>query len=60
MAQLKQGRPFKDGQPKRNAGISLEVSVIEQLDRIAKERGIRRSQLVNQIIQEFLWTITSE
>jgi metal-responsive CopG/Arc/MetJ family transcriptional regulator len=54
MPRLKQGRPVKDGQPKKNAGISLEVSVIEELDRIAKEKGIKRSQLVNQIIEEFM------
>jgi metal-responsive CopG/Arc/MetJ family transcriptional regulator len=54
MSRLKQGRPFKDGQPKKNAGISLEVSVIEELDRIANEKAIKRSQLVNEIIEEYL------
>jgi metal-responsive CopG/Arc/MetJ family transcriptional regulator len=45
MPRLKQGRPFKDGQPKQNAGISLEVSAIQELDRITKEQGFSsRSQ----------------
>lgn len=54
MKKLKVGQPRHGTTLKRNAGISLETSVIEELDRIAQRKGIGRSQLVCQIIKEYL------
>lgn len=53
-------RPKRPGKPrhgvklKKNAGISLEPALIEQLDAIAIKEGVRRSKLVEQIIKQFL------
>lgn len=54
MHKSKVGQPRHGETLKRNAGISLEESVIQQLDQLAQEKGIGRSQLVNQIILSFL------
>jgi len=54
MKKLSKGRP-KDGKSlKVNAGISLEKDLVLVLDAIAKEQGLNRSQLVNQIIVQYL------
>jgi metal-responsive CopG/Arc/MetJ family transcriptional regulator len=54
MNKLSKGRP-KDGKSlKINAGISLEKDLVLVLDAIAKEQGLNRSQLVNQIIVKYL------
>ncbi len=54
MSKLKRGKPRHGETLKINAGISLDPSVIEELDRVAQEMGIKRSQLVSEIIKDWL------
>ena len=51
---LKQGQPRHGTTLKKSIGLSLEISVIEQLNRMAKERELTRSRIVSEIIQDYL------
>ena len=52
----KRGRPpFVDGQPRRvSVCMTIREDILEQVDRLAAERGSNRSELVNELLAKAL------
>ena len=52
----KRGRPpFADGQPRRvSVCMTIREDILEQVDRLAAERGSNRSEVVNELLAKAL------
>ena len=52
----KRGRPpFAEGQPRRvSVCMTIREDILEQVDRLAAERGSNRSELVNELLDKSL------
>ena len=52
----KRGRPpFAEGQPRRvSVCMTIREDILEQVDRLAAERGSNRSEVVNELLAKAL------
>lgn len=56
MSTTKRGRPpFAEGQPRRvSVCMTIREDILEQVDRLAAERGSNRSEVVNELLAKAL------
>ena len=52
----KRGRPpFADGQPRRvSVCMTIREDILEQVDKLAAERGVTRSEVANELLAKAL------
>ena len=56
MSTTKRGRPpYADGTPRRvSVCMTIREDILEQVDKLAAERGVTRSEVANELLQKAL------